>query len=93
MGAFADDSFVSVDADSEDELKTNLERVGEDVLRFFASNKMVANASKTAMLIFRQRGSTMPFRITLAGEEIVEAEEEKLLGVWIRNDLKWTTHI
>ena len=38
MGAFADDSFVSVDADSEDELKTNLERVGEDVLRFFASH-------------------------------------------------------
>ena len=76
VGAFADDSFVSVDADSEDELKTNLERVGEDVLRFFASNNMVANASNTAMLIFRQRGSTTPFRITLAGEEIVEAEEE-----------------
>jgi len=56
LGAFADDSFVSVDADTEEELRENLQREGENILQFFASNKMVANASKTAMIIFRQRG-------------------------------------
>ena len=78
MGAFADDSFVSVVADSEAELKSNLEREGENILKFFTSNNMVANASKTAMIIFGKQSHETPFRISLFGEVIEERKTENV---------------
>jgi len=70
-----------------------LEEEGEKVLKFFRENKMVANASKTALLIFRQRRERDTFTIKLQGEDIKESEEEKLLGVVVQNDLKWDHHV
>jgi len=90
LEAYADDTFVIVEADNEEDLREKLEEEGENILRFFASNRMVANASKTAMVVFRQPSDRAQFQIKLRGEAITETSGEKLLGVQIQSDLKWT---
>jgi len=37
--------------------------------------------------------SGAPFSIDLGGETIVESPSEKILGVTVSNDLKWTDHV
>ena len=93
LEAYADDVFVTVEADTETELRKKLEKEGENILKFFASNRLVANASKTALIVFRTKNQGELFSIELQGEIITEADEEKLLGVHVQGDLKWTKHI
>ena len=55
---------------------------------------MVANASKTALVVFRRIDPQRePFRINLSGETIKETTDEKLLGIYIQSDLKWEKQI
>jgi len=70
-----------------------LEEEGNKILQYFASNRLVANASKTAMIVFRPRVPPNLFEIKLSGETIVETTEEKLLGVHVQHDLKWKKHV
>ena len=79
-----------MEADSEAELRVRLEEEGEKILGYFASNRMIANASKTALVVFRSGSQLAPFQITLSGEVIVETEDEKVLGVIVQRDSKWT---
>ena len=89
LGAYADDVFVTVEANDDTELRSKLEEEGENILRYFASNQLVANASKTALVVFGSK-SHEPFKITLSNEAIIEMEEEKLLGITVQSDLKFT---
>jgi len=94
LGAYADDTFVTVEADNELELREKLEREGEEILKYFASNQLVANPSKSALIVFRQKClQREPFRIRLSGEEVEETTDEKLLGIFIQSDLKWGRQI
>ena len=73
-----------------------LQDEGEKLLRFFASNRLVANPSKTGLLVFRPKAPSQledETSIKLAGKIISEGAEQKMLGVIVRNDLKWTAHI
>jgi len=69
-----------------------LEAEGANILKYFASNRLVANPSKTALVVFRPKAQDL-FRIKLSGEVIEETSSEKLLGVYVQNDLKWTKQI
>ena len=69
-----------------------MEAAGERVLQYFNANRMVTNPGKTAMLVFRPTMSTSltdRVQISLCGEVINESDEEKALGLWITDDLKW----
>ena len=93
--SYADDTMVLVEANTLDELRVRLRDEGEKLLRFFASNRLVANPSKTGLLVFRPRApnqSEADTSIELVGETISESAEQKILGVIIGNDLKWTGH-
>jgi len=92
LGAYADDTFLTVDGDNEAELRNKLEAEGANILKYFASNRLVANPSKTALVVFRPKAQDS-FRIKLSGEVIEETSSEKLLGVYVQNDLKWTKQI
>lgn len=89
---YANDSFLTVFAATEEELKIILEWEGLKVLKFLASNKLIANASKTDLLIIRPKMSDLYMRIVVAGTEIEESMKTKILGVTITSDLKWKTH-
>ena len=52
LEAYADDVFITVEAESESELLAKLEEAGANILRYFASNRLVANAAKTALVVF-----------------------------------------
>jgi len=97
VGAFADDTFITVEADTLDELKKRATREGEKVLQFFAANRMVANPSKTGLVVFRPSKTLHEgadtVQIDLDGVKIIEVNETTLLGVKISNDLNWKAHI
>ena len=61
---------------------------------YFATNKMVTNPSKTGLLILRPskiQGKSVSIKI--AGENISEIQETKILGLWVTNDLKWKKQV
>ena len=88
--SYADDTFITVSADTETNLINRLEEVGDCVLGFFASNELIANADKTGLLIFRpHKINGGKLCITLGNEVIEESLEEKILGVKVQSDLKW----
>jgi len=92
MIAFADDTFITVVADTREELIKKLEIYGERVLSFFSSNRMVANPGKTGLLVLRPMGSNVQkskVEIRLGDATVHESDVEKLLGVQIQSNLKW----
>jgi len=92
--AYADDTFVTLWAETEADLIVKLQEVGNDILTFFASNELIANAEKTGLLIIRPKKSNDDrLMINLGGENILESLEEKILGVKVQSDLKWDSHI
>ena len=94
--AYANDTCITVVADSIEELQEKLELEGERVLKYFANNKMVANPEKTGLLVLRpthSKASIDQLTIDLLGSIIYESEDQKLLGVQMQNNLKFTKQI
>ena len=61
---------------------------------YFATNKMVTNPSKTGLLILRpSKIQEKSASIKIAGENISEIQETKILGLWVTNDLKWKKQV
>lgn len=54
--AYADDAFITVYAKSVEEMRRLLEAEGFKMFKFLASNGLVANASKSDLLVFRPVG-------------------------------------
>ena len=57
-----------------------------------ASNGLVANPSKTKLLILNHKAET-PVEITVGGKNIVQEKSSKLLGVTINEKENWSTQI
>jgi len=93
---YADDTCLTVIANSLNEITEKLQIEGERMLRYFTGNKMVANPEKTGLLILRP---TLPkvqnekVCISLAGKQIEESKDQKALGVHVQSDFKFTKHI
>jgi len=45
------------------------------------------------MVIFGSKRINETVKISLLGEEITETTEEKLLGIYVQNDLKWSKQV
>ena len=94
--AYADDTFITLEADSLEDLKNKLEKEGERVLSFFTSNALVANPSKSALLIFRPTNANISNHnesISLRGDVIMESREERMLGIIVQNNLKFASQV
>ena len=79
------------------ELKPSDSRVFKNLKKteqYAATNKMKLNQKKTKLMIFNP-GSARDFmsRLVLGQEELVVVEETMLLGVKLRSDLSWSSHI
>ena len=72
--------------------------VNEDLVRlekWFHDNKLHLNTDKTEYILItnnRRRQRFEQIKISVAGKQIKEKEEVKILGVTIKNDLTWDTH-
>ncbi len=56
--AYADDITTSISDNDLDQLKQKMEQDAEAVLRFIASNGLIANTAKTSVLFLNQRNKT-----------------------------------
>ena len=95
LQCYAYDSFLTVRVRSCEELKQVLESEGLKVLKFFASNNLIANAEKSDLLIIRPSGtgiSTQELKINLHGTSIPESPDARILGVEVSGDLFWKKH-
>lgn len=62
------------------------------ILKWALDNKMKINMKKCG-LIKIGRGQRQAFQYTIGSEILVEEDSCKYLGVHVRNDLKWSTHV
>ena len=66
----------------------------EKIQQYAQENKMKINYKKTKLMIFNP-GKTRDFlpRFNCNGEELEVIEETKLLGIMLRSDLSWSSHV
>ena len=93
-GTYADDTQTSVKGKELAVVISNLEADAIQVLKFMASNELVANAKKTAFVIINQRNENSQMcEIKIGNEVIIQEKSAKLLGMTFEGNLKWNEHI
>lgn len=91
---YADDTTTLISDIDEEVVIKKMQKESQNVLNFMNSNGLVANPDKTGLLFFRARPPHLKsVTLKVGGSVVTEAKEEKLLGVIIENDFKWTSHI
>ena len=90
---FADDITASCIENNITNTISALENEASNILKFMASNQLIANDSKTALVIFgKKTGDETTCTVKVGSAKIVEKTSIKLLGLEISNDLKWKKH-
>ena len=74
------------------EIISKLEEDALMVLKFMASNGLVANASKTSFIIIGDN-SIQNQSIKIGQAQVVQEHSAKLLGMSFSDDLQWKQHI
>ena len=80
-------------------VKMMLEEDAINVLKFMASNGLVANASKTALMFLNIKtpkkgvNNTDPISIMIGDTKVMQETSTKLLGIILDQDQKWNSQI
>ena len=92
---FADDTTSVVSNNDIDEACKLAEEDAKMLLTFMASNYLVANKEKTKLLTFvpGRDEDYRPQEIKIGESNIIETSNEKVLGLYVSNDLRWDEHI
>jgi len=91
---FADDISATVVDDTPTLVLQTLQKDATNVLKFMASNRLIANDKKTTFILFGNRSSGTPNLSLIVGNSKIEEQSSiKLLGLNISNDLKWNIHV
>jgi hypothetical protein len=91
---YADDTSTSCNGKTDEEVIKKLEEDAENVLKFMASNGLVANPTKTVFMMLNSKNpSQTPRKVRIGNSEVEESADSKLLGMVIGNDQKWKGHI
>ena len=94
---FADDSTYSVSSQDQDTLAQKLNDRYNVMADYMNNNRLKLNDDKTHLLIMttsqKQRILNLNIEINTPTEDIKPIKSEKLLGIFIQNNLKWTDYI
>ena len=94
---FADDSTYSVSSHSQDDLQHKLNTRYNILSSYMGNNKLKLNDDKTHLLIMttnqKRRILNVGIKVDTPTEQIGPIKSEKLLGVEIQDDLKWSSYI
>ena len=96
LSGYADDTLLNISGDNPAEVLKKLEIQSRNLFHFFASNELVANPSKTCLMMFgpKRRKEEEKFSVWLdENTKIVESESERILGVQVQNSLEWSHHV
>ena len=92
---FADDSNILLKGKNPTDLAQTLTTELETIDDWFSANKLLLNASKTKLIIFKSRKCRQEFDPTpiyLDGIEIKQVPSENFLGLQLDDTLKWYDH-
>mgnify|MGYP003841608465 FL=1 len=90
--SYADDTAAITFGESKDAALQKLETTSTELLKFFASNRLVANAKKTSLIVFRTPRSKdeRTYSLNVGGSLVSESDSITLLGITLASDLSWT---
>ena len=74
------------------EIIPKLEEDGENVLKYMASNGLVANPTKTSLLFLNNKIKCDPVELHIGTTKILQEKSAKLLGMTFEDTQSWTTH-
>ena len=92
---FADDSNILLQGKDSTELSHTIAAELETIYDWFCANKLLLNASKTKLIIFKSRKCRLSFNhdpVYLDGIEIKQVPNENFLGLQLDDTLKWYEH-
>ena len=61
----------------------------DEISRWTDDHMMTINVSKTNYMLFTRSKTNFATRLNVNGEKIDQVKQQKVLGVWITDDLKW----
>ena len=88
--SYADDTTIYTWAATAEEVRKNLTEAVERILTFMQVSGLAANPEKTNLIYFGS-GDTTPIQV--GSSLISNQKEEKLVGMWISDDLSWEKNL
>lgn len=93
---YADDAVLSYSGENIAEIYADMQHDLNLLCNWLLNNQLTINATKTKFIIFhshKMEQQTTSLKLFVDGGEIERVTEIKYLGLIIRDDLKWNTHI
>ena len=93
---FADDTNLFTTAKNYTEMAEILHTEIPKIDKWFISNKLMVNSSKTNYMVFKTKNKKLqdvPIQILLNGQQINQASVTKFLGVKLDDSISWSKHI
>ena len=90
---FADDSLLFLNGKSLEEVQNTLNEELPKIEKWFLSNKLTINATKTEYMINGRLQSQNPLDIILNNTYLNRSSSVRYLGVFIDDKLNWKTHV
>ena len=92
---FADDSNLFLNGKDISKIETELNEILANISEWLKVNKLSLNVKKTHFMIFSRAKSKANLSVNLKidGENLLEVEKTKFLGVIIDNRLSWRDHV
>lgn len=91
--SYADDTAIIIRHKDQTEMQNIIDEILTSMSVWFRCNFLSLNVSKTFSQHYSSSPSTFKFNIKLHGEDVLEKEEVKYLGVVIDRNLKFSAHI
>jgi hypothetical protein len=90
---YADDTTTSTSFTTVEETIKNMETDSMSVLKYMASNGLVANPKKTSMLILNCKPADMPQSVKIRHDMVNREMSATLLGIKFQDNLQWAKQI
>jgi hypothetical protein len=90
---YADDTTTGTSAKTVEETIKLMEEDAKQVLKFMASNGLVANANKTSFLLLNSKQPGTEYSIKIGTEQVKRVTTAKLLGMQFQDNLQWQVQV
>ena len=90
---YADDTSTGTSGTTVEDVLKKMEEDADQVLRYMASNGLVANPNKTSFLMLNHKQKVPQLRLRIGREEVAREETATLLGVQFQDNQQWKTQI
>jgi hypothetical protein len=92
---FADDTNILLSEANMNKLQYKLNKVMNELKTWFALNSLVVNVETTSAMSFHTAQNETPVlpQVIFEGRDIPYNTETKFLGIYINENMKWSSHI